>query len=192
MGRAQRNPSASAQELMGFAALYPSYDCPQFPLVRRVVRLIDGELVHRGLPQMFREPRRLRDRPRLSRSCPTARGSARSASRPRRATASASPPPPHRSPAASASCRVTRSSALMPTRSLKALWPLICGVISLRRKSATALISSVGVGSSCIISPSGPAASANRFPSPTTAGRSWRAPSNDRGLCESAASCRST
>src|SRR5262245_1979374 len=38
----------------------------------------------------------------------------------------------------------------MPTRSLKALWPLITGVISVRRKSATALISSVGVGSSCI------------------------------------------
>src|ERR1700710_373731 len=50
-----------------------------------------------------------------------------------------------------ASCRVTRSSALMPTRSLKALWPLIAGVISLRRKSATALSSSVGVGSSCML-----------------------------------------
>src|SRR6476469_10457429 len=32
---------------------------PQLPLVRRVVRLIDGELVHRRLPQMFREPGRL-------------------------------------------------------------------------------------------------------------------------------------
>src|SRR5262245_4505599 len=52
----------------------------------------------------------------------------------------------------SASWRVTRSSALMPTRSLKALWPWIIGAISVRRKSATALISSVGVGSSCILS----------------------------------------
>ena len=43
----------------------------------------------------------------------------------------------------------------MPTRSLKALWPLMAGVISLRRKSATALISSVGVGSSCIYFPLG-------------------------------------
>src|SRR4051812_1669746 len=50
----------------------------------------------------------------------------------------------------SANCRVTRSSALIPTRSLKALWPFMTGTISLRRKSATALISSVGVGSSCI------------------------------------------
>src|SRR5258705_11539765 len=51
----------------------------------------------------------------------------------------------------SASWRATRSRALIPTRSLKALWPLMTGVISLRRKSATALISSVGVGSSCIL-----------------------------------------
>ena len=57
-------------------------------------------------------------------------------------------------PCSSANCRVTRSSALMPTRSLKALWPLVMGVISLRRKSATALISSVGVGSSCMLFPS--------------------------------------
>ena len=26
----------------------------QLPLVRRIIRLIDGELVHRGLPQMLR------------------------------------------------------------------------------------------------------------------------------------------
>ena len=32
---------------------------PQLPLVRRIVRLIDRELVHRGLPQMLRQPRRL-------------------------------------------------------------------------------------------------------------------------------------
>src|SRR5258705_6015635 len=51
----------------------------------------------------------------------------------------------------SASCRVTRSSALMPTRSLKALCQWITGVISSRKNSATALISSVGVGSSCIL-----------------------------------------
>src|SRR5712675_2596748 len=51
----------------------------------------------------------------------------------------------------SASWRATRSRALIPTRSLKALWPLMTGVISWRRKSATALISSVGVGSSCIL-----------------------------------------
>src|SRR5262249_33473742 len=31
---------------------------PQLPLVRRVVRLIDGELVHRGLPEMRGEARR--------------------------------------------------------------------------------------------------------------------------------------
>src|SRR4051812_15564914 len=49
----------------------------------------------------------------------------------------------------SASCRVTRSSALMATRSLNALCPLICGASSFRKKSATALISSDGVGSSC-------------------------------------------
>src|SRR4029078_8686283 len=46
--------------------------------------------------------------------------------------------------------RVTRSRALMPTRSLKALWPLMAGMISVRRKSATALTSSVGAGSSCM------------------------------------------
>ena len=133
------------------------------------------------------------DRPRLLRSCPIARDSIRSTSHPSRATASAARLPLHRSPCSSASCRVTRSSALMPTRSLKALWPLMAGVISLRRKSATALISSVGVGSSCIfILLSEQAAAANRFPSPTSAGRSWRAPSNDRGRSGSAASCRST
>src|SRR6478672_11395461 len=47
--------------------------------------------------------------------------------------------------------RVTRSSALIATRSLNALCPLMAGVISLRRKSATALINSVGVGSSCML-----------------------------------------
>ena len=31
----------------------------QFPLVRRIVRLIDRELVHRGLPQMLGKARRL-------------------------------------------------------------------------------------------------------------------------------------
>src|SRR6516165_10622228 len=31
---------------------------PQLPFVRRVVRLIDGELVHRGLPEVLGEPRR--------------------------------------------------------------------------------------------------------------------------------------
>src|SRR5882724_5481618 len=36
------------------------------------------------------------------------------------------------------------------------------------------------------------AVSTDRFPSPTSAGRSWRAPSNGQGLSESAASCRST
>src|ERR1700733_6500166 len=33
--------------------------CAQLPLVRRIIRLIDRELVHRGLPQMRSEPRRL-------------------------------------------------------------------------------------------------------------------------------------
>src|SRR6478609_1880235 len=47
--------------------------------------------------------------------------------------------------------RVTRSSALIATRSLNALCPLMAGVMSLRRKSATALINSVGVGSSCML-----------------------------------------
>src|SRR5260370_3322075 len=31
----------------------------QLPLVRPIVRLVDGELVQRGLPQMIRQPRRL-------------------------------------------------------------------------------------------------------------------------------------
>src|SRR5437588_7521055 len=31
----------------------------QLPLVGRIIRLIDGELVNRGLPEMFCEPRRL-------------------------------------------------------------------------------------------------------------------------------------
>src|SRR5258707_14374574 len=43
-----------------------------------------------------------------------------------------------------------------------------------------------------VISPAGLAAAANRSPSPMTAGRSWRAPSNDRRQSGSAASCRST
>src|SRR6267142_6790941 len=43
-----------------------------------------------------------------------------------------------------------------------------------------------------VISPAGPAAAANRFPSPRTDGRAWRAPSNDPAQSESAASCRST
>src|SRR5262249_39940778 len=51
-------------------------------------------------------------------------------------------------------CRTTRLSALIATRSLKALWPEMAGVMSLRRKSATALVSSIGVGSSCILVPS--------------------------------------
>src|SRR5712691_1659897 len=43
---------------------------------------------------------------------------------------------------------------LMATRSLNALCPVIAGMMSLRRKSATALVNSIGVGSSCIsISP---------------------------------------
>src|SRR5262249_11283643 len=53
---------------------------------------------------------------------------------------------------ASVNCRVTRSSMLMATRSLNALWSEIIGAISWRRKSATALVSSIGVGSSCIVS----------------------------------------
>src|SRR5664279_939873 len=61
-----------------------------------------------------------------------------------RAASSASPP------CSSANCRVTRSSMLIATRSLNALCPLIMGVMSPRRKSATALASSTGVGSSCI------------------------------------------
>src|SRR6185369_1482208 len=62
-----------------------------------------------------------------------------------RAPSAASPP------CSSVSCRVTRSSALIATRSLKALCPLISGAMSLRRKSATALVNSRGVGSSCMV-----------------------------------------
>src|SRR6185312_9657510 len=32
---------------------------PHFPLVRRIIRLIDRELGERGLPEMFRQSRRL-------------------------------------------------------------------------------------------------------------------------------------
>ena len=167
--------------------------CSQLPLVRRVVRLIDGELVHRGLPQMFGNPRRLQidlafcDLVR-QRAC-----SARSAGHPRRAAAFSRAASAASLPCSSASCRVTRSSALMPTRSLKALWPLICGVISLRRKSATALISSVGVGSSCIIIPLG----ANNLQQIDLRLRRTAADHRAlhrmiRALCETAASCRST
>ena len=123
---------------------------PQLPLVRRIIRLIDGELVHRGLPQMLRQPRRLQID--LAFRDPVRQRAVEVEQRAVDAEQllSAARPPRHRCRSSSANCRVTRSSALMPTRSLKALWPLMAGVISLRRKSATALISSVGVGSSCI------------------------------------------
>ena len=176
----------------GFAALYPSY-VPQLPFVRRVVRLIDGELVHRGLPEMLGQPRRLQIDLAF---CNLVRQRAIQFDQ-----------------------RAVRAEQLLQPRGFRSITPLLqrqlprheiervdadaklegvvaldlTGVISLRRKSATALISSVGVGSSCILFLlSGPAAAADRFPSPTNAGRSWRAPSNDPGRCESAASCRST
>src|SRR5688572_1277932 len=52
---------ASSQALLAMTVDGPSLAAlsVQLPLVRSIIRLIDRELVHRGLPQMLRQSRRL-------------------------------------------------------------------------------------------------------------------------------------
>src|SRR5690349_24371660 len=57
--RCARNDGESVDAHDGFRCAPPILLRPQLPLVGRIVRLIDGELVHRGLPEMLGQSRRL-------------------------------------------------------------------------------------------------------------------------------------
>ncbi len=92
----------------------------QLPPIRRIVRLIDRELVHRGLPEMISQSRRLQIDLAVGDLVRSARFSSISepsmpSSRVSRAASAAS------LPSSNVSCRVTRSSMLIATRSLNAL-----------------------------------------------------------------------
>src|SRR5436190_761955 len=59
LAAAERWAETIAKRRDGYRRAPPILLRPQLPLVGPIVRLVDGELVHRGLPEMLGQPRRL-------------------------------------------------------------------------------------------------------------------------------------